>query len=71
MNVALTYTQDGEALIIVSNAGSVTRLQAGYQKRFRIERLFRARKTKGFKLESTHMTLHDHVERLLCRLTLT
>jgi len=71
MNVTLTYTQDGEALIIGSNAGSVTKIQAGYRKRFRIECLFRALKTKGFKLESTHMTLHDHVERLLCLLTLT
>lgn len=71
MNVTLTYTQDGEALILASNAGSVTKIQAGYRKRFRIECLFRALKTKGFKLESTHMTLHDHVERLLCLLTLT
>ena len=71
MNVTLTYAQDGEALIIASNAGSVTRIQAGYRKRFHIECLFRALKTKGFKLESTHMTLHDHVERLLCLLTLT
>lgn len=71
MNVTLTYTQNGEALIIASNAGSVTKIQAGYRKRFRIECLFRALKTKGFKLESTHMTLHDHVERLLCLLTLT
>ncbi len=71
MNVTLTYTQDGEALIIASNAGSVTTIQTRYRKRFRIECLFRALKTKGFKLESTHMTLHDHVERLLCLLTLT
>jgi hypothetical protein len=71
MNVTLTYTQDGEALIIASNAGSVTMIQASYRKRFRIECLFRALKTKGFKLESTHMTLHDHVGHLLCLLTLT
>jgi len=71
MNVTLTYTQDGQALIIASNAGSVTTIQVNYRKRFRIECLFRALKTKGFKLESTHMTLHDHVERLLCLLTLT
>ncbi|WP_281166586.1 transposase [Deinococcus aquatilis] len=43
---------------------------SGYRKRFRIECLFRALKSKGFKLESTDMTLHDHVERLLCLLTL-
>ncbi|WP_407572814.1 IS4 family transposase [Deinococcus altitudinis] len=71
MNVTLTYTQDGQALIIANNAGSVTKIQAGYRKRFRIECLFKALKIKGFKLESTHMTLHDHVERLLCLLTLT
>jgi len=71
VDVTLTYTQDGEALIIASNAGSVTTIQGDYRKRFRIECLFRALKTKGFKLESTHMTLHDHVERLLCLLTLT
>jgi len=71
MNVTLTYVQDDEALIIASNAGSVTTIQAGYRKRFRMECLFRALKTKGFKLESTHMTLHDHIELLLCLLTLT
>ena len=71
MNVTLTYTQDGEALIIASNAGSVTKIQVGYRRRFRIECLFRALKTKGFKRESSHMTLHMDVERLLCLLTLT
>jgi len=50
MNFALTYTHDGEALIIASNAGSVTKIQAGYRKRFRIECLFRELKTKGFNI---------------------
>lgn len=71
MNVVLTYTPDGDALIMASNTGAVTAIQAQYRKRFRVECLFRALKSKGFKLESTHMTLHDHVERLLCLLTLT
>ncbi|MHA0044359.1 transposase [Deinococcus sp. PEB2-63] len=71
MNVVLTYTQDGEALIIASNAGAVTTIQSRYGRRFLIECLFRALKSKGFHLEGTHMTLHDHVERLLCLLTLT
>ncbi|WP_233218925.1 IS4 family transposase [Deinococcus arcticus] len=71
MNVVLTFTPDGDALIIASNTGAVTAIQAQYRKRFRVECLFRALKSKGFKLESTHMTLHDHVERLLCLLTLT
>ena len=51
MNVTLTYTQDGEALIIASNARSVTKIQAGYRRRFRIECLFRALEIKEFKLE--------------------
>ncbi len=70
MNVVLTYTQDGEALVIASTSGSASRILSGYRKRFRIECLFRALKSKGFKLESTHMTLHENVERLLCLLTL-
>jgi hypothetical protein len=70
MNVVLTKTPDGEALIIASNTGSVMTIQARYRRRFRIECLFRALKTKGFNLENTHMTLHDHVERLLCLLTI-
>ncbi|MFB9993879.1 transposase [Deinococcus oregonensis] len=70
MNVVLTYTQDGEVLVIASTSGAASRILSGYRKRFRIECLFRALKSKGFKLESTHMTLHDHVERLLCLLTL-
>ncbi|MFC6663710.1 transposase [Deinococcus multiflagellatus] len=71
MNVVLTYTREGEALIIASNAGAVTTIQTRYRRRFLIECLFRALKSKGFQLEGTHMTLHDHVERLLCLLTLT
>uniref|UniRef100_UPI0004951B7A transposase n=1 Tax=Deinococcus frigens TaxID=249403 RepID=UPI0004951B7A len=42
----------------------------GYRKRWKIECLFRALKTKGFRLENTHMTLPNHVTRLLCLLTL-
>ncbi|AFD26097.1 Tn10-like transposase [Deinococcus gobiensis I-0] len=71
MNVVLTHTRDGEALVIASNARAVTTIQTRYRRRFLIECLFRALKTKGFQLEATHMTLHDHVERLLCLLTLT
>jgi len=35
-----------------------------------VECLFRALKTKGFRLENTHMTRPTHVTRLLCLLTL-
>ncbi|RJF68966.1 IS4 family transposase [Deinococcus cavernae] len=70
MNVVLTWTSDGKPFIVASNTGSVQTIQASYRRRFRIECLFRALKTKGFNLENTHMTLHDHVERLLCLLTI-
>ncbi|WP_240501357.1 hypothetical protein [Deinococcus sp. LM3] len=37
MNVVLTHTRDGEALIIASNAGAVTTIQKRYRRRFLIE----------------------------------
>ncbi|MFB9993238.1 transposase [Deinococcus oregonensis] len=57
-------------VVLTDTSGSASRSLSGYRKRFRIECLFRALKSKGFKLESTHMTLHVIVERLLCLLTL-
>ena len=38
--------------------------------RFRIECLFRHLKTKGFRLEETHMTEHDKLDRLVCVLVI-
>ena len=70
MKVVLMRTSDGKPFIVANNTGSVHTIQARYQRQFRIERLFRALKTKGINLERTHMTLHDHVERLLCLLTI-
>ncbi|WP_169331071.1 transposase [Deinococcus gobiensis] len=69
MKVVLTRTAGGGPFIVASNTGAVQEIQTRYRRRFRIECLFRALKTKGFNLENTHMTLHDHVERLLCLLT--
>lgn len=70
MNVVLTRTDQGEPLIVASNATAASRILKGYRKRWKIECLFRALKTKGFRLENTHMTLPDHVTRLLCLLIL-
>ncbi|CAM3176647.1 Mobile element protein [Deinococcus saxicola] len=70
MNVVLTWTDQGEPLIVASNATAASRILKGYRKRWKIECLFRALKTKGFRLENTHMTLPGHVTRLLCLLTL-
>ncbi|CAM3637924.1 Mobile element protein [Deinococcus saxicola] len=70
MNVVLTRTDQGEALIVASNATTAERILKGYRQRWKIECLFRALKTKGFNLENTHMTLPAHVTRLLCLLIL-
>lgn len=70
MNVVLTRTDQGEPLIVASNATAARQILKGYGKRWKIECLFRALKTKGFNLENTHMTLPSHVKRLLCLLTL-
>lgn len=70
MNVVLTRTDQGEPLIVASNAVAASRILKGYRKRWKIECLFRALKSKGFRLENTHMTLRAHVARLLCLLTL-
>lgn len=56
-------------MVVVGNAPA-TSLLALYQERWKIECLFRHLKSKGFNLERTHMMLHDHLERLLCLLTL-
>jgi hypothetical protein len=70
MGVVLTRTDQGEPLIIASNAMAASRIVKGYRRRWKIECLFRALKSKGFRLENTHMTLPSHVTRLLCLLTL-
>ncbi|CAM4395567.1 IS4 family transposase [Deinococcus marmoris] len=70
MNVVLTRTDQGEPLIVASNATKGQHILKGYRQRWKIECLFRALKTKGFQLENTHMTLPGHVTRLLCLLTL-
>ncbi|OLV17855.1 Mobile element protein [Deinococcus marmoris] len=70
MNVVLTRTDQGEALIVASNATKGQHILKGYRQRWKIECLFRALKTKGFNLENTHMTLPAHVTRLLCLLIL-
>lgn len=70
MNVILTFAKDGEPLIVGSNAMKAQRILSAYRQRWKIECLFRTLKSKGFQLENTHMTLHDHLERLLCLLVL-
>lgn len=70
MNVVGTFTHQGELLLVASNALPAHQILKACRKRWKIECLFRALKSKGFQLENTHMTLHDYLERLLCVPTL-
>jgi len=64
LNIAVTLSPEQTRVIVASNL-SVETLLTEYAKRWRIECLFRHLKTGGFRLEETHMTEHDKLERLL------
>ncbi|QFP76690.1 transposase [Deinococcus sp. AJ005] len=70
MNVATDPDRSGIPLIVASNATAARCILKGDRQRWEIECLFRALKTKGFRLENTYTTLPGHVTRLLCLLTL-
>ena len=59
----------GEILITLSNKYRKTALD-WYQKRWFIETLFENMKTRGFRLEDTHITAQDKLKSLVCVLTL-
>jgi len=60
---------DGEILITLSNKHRKTALD-WYQKRWLIETLFGNLKTRGFRLEDTHITAQDKLKSLICVLSL-
>lgn len=60
---------NGEVLITLSNKHRKTALDL-YQKRWAIETLFGNLKTRGFRLEDTHMTAQEKIKSLLGVLTL-
>jgi hypothetical protein len=59
----------GEYLIIVSNAGAEQALE-NYKKRWKIEVLFHALKSRGFNFEATHLKDEKRLSTLLAVLTL-
>jgi len=65
LNIAVTLSPEQTRVIVASNL-PVETLLIEYQKRWRIECLFRNLKTGGFRLKETHMTEHNKLERLLC-----
>lgn len=60
---------DGEILITLSNRHRKTALD-WYQKRWLIETLFGNLKTRGFRLEDTHITAQEKLKSLICVLSL-
>ena len=60
---------DGEILITLSNKNRKAAVD-WYQKRWLIETLFGNLKTRGFRLEDTHMTDQDKLKSLICVISL-
>jgi len=67
--VAVCRKADGDNVIVVSSEQS-GRILLEYGERWRIETLFGNLKTRGFRLEDTHLTDGERVSKLLSLLTL-
>lgn len=67
--VAVTKSKEGELVVLVCNAEPDKALMR-YSRRWQIETLFAALKTRGFNLEDTHMTSPDRLDKLLALLAL-
>ena len=68
--VIATLTSEGELLVLVTTKRPSKALQI-YRERWDIETLFGAFKTRGFNLESTHVTNVERSERLFALLVIT
>ena len=69
VHLACKRLDNGELLILATNANPETAL-AIYRKRWQIETLFAACKTRGFNLEDTHMVRSDKIEKLIAALAI-
>jgi len=67
--VAVCRKADGDNVIVISSEQS-GRILLEYGERWRIETLFGVLKTRGFRLEDTHLTDGERVSKLLSLLTL-
>ncbi|WP_118840710.1 IS4 family transposase [Salinibacter ruber] len=63
--------EDGSFLILAGRQVSPDSMMNLYRKRWEIETLFAALKSRGFGLEATHMTKPDRIRKLLGMLALT
>lgn len=69
MYVAALRLEDGTLLIVVTNR-QAQRAIADYRKRWSIEALFGCLKSRGFCLESTHLTDPERLSRMIALLTI-
>lgn len=67
--VAVCRKADGDNVIVISSK-QTGRILLEYGERWRIETLFGVLKTRGFRLEDTHLTNAERVSKLLSLLTL-
>lgn len=67
--VAVCRKEDGDNVLIISSEQS-GRILLEYGERWKIETLFGILKTRGFRLEDTHLTEVERIEKLLSLLTI-
>jgi hypothetical protein len=70
VSVAATRKADNDNVIVISSAESADNLLSNYCLRWQIETLFGCLKTRGFRLEDTHLRDKERVSRLLALLSL-
>src|SRR5215470_1667579 len=72
VNLAAVWDQGEEELwLLITNYTDAKQARQIYAMRFWIEEMFSDHKSRGFNLESTRITDHDRLERLLVAVTLT
>lgn len=70
VSVAAVRKADGKNVLVISSAESASELLSTYCLRWQIETLFGCLKTRGLRLEDTHLTDTQRVSRLLALLAL-
>lgn len=70
LSLAVTRSQEGELVIIASNQGAYWALET-YAERWKIESLFKALKSSGFRLEDTHLIHAERIQLLVCIVSIT
>ena len=70
LNIAAARGKEDEAMIVLTNMQQPAKATAIYRKRWEIETLFGAFKTRGFNLEQTHMSQVDKLSTLVAILSI-